>query len=189
MDINDPKSVLFRYLDVAHDALLWKVEGLSEYDARRPRTGTGTNLLGLVKHLALVELGYFTDVFDRPRGIEIGDDAMQDNADMYATATESRSDIMDLFEHARAQMTATIEELDLDHRGYVPWWEQDVTLQWIIIHMTSEIHRHLGQADILRENLDGSVGMREGATNLPPADEADWPTHVALLESIAAEFR
>lgn len=188
MDINDPKSVLVRYLDVAHDALLWKLEGVSDYDARRPLTGTGTNLLGIVKHVALVELGYFTLVFDRPMGVDIPDDAMEDNADMYAAASESRSDILELFAHARAETEAAINELALDHRGHVPWWQEDVTLQWIIIHMTAEIHRHLGQADILRENLDGAVGMREGSTNLPNEGDADWPAHVALLESIAAEF-
>ena len=61
------KADLQRYLQAARDALLWKLEGLSEYDVRRPMTPTGTNLLGLVKHLAYVEMGYFgADV--RPAG-------------------------------------------------------------------------------------------------------------------------
>jgi len=189
MDIDDPKSVLFRYLDVAHDAMVWKLDGLSEYDVRRPLTPTGTNLLGLVKHLALVELGYFTMVFDRPMGVDVPDDAMTGHADMYATADESRQDILALFGHARAQAAATINDLDLDHRGHVPWWGEEVTLQWIIIHMTAEIHRHLGHADILRETIDGSAGYRADITNLPPDDEADWSAHYATLESIAAAFR
>ena len=188
MDINDPKSVLFRYLDVAHDALLWKLEGVSEYDARRPLTPTGTNLLGIVKHVALVELGYFTEVFGRPMGIELPDDVMEANADMYATAEETRDDILALFAHARAKAAATIDELDLDHRGHVPWWQQDVTLQWIIIHMTAEIHRHLGHADILRENIDGTVGYREDATNLPSEEEANWAAHYEQLAAIADGF-
>ena len=188
MDINDPKSVLFRYLDVAHDALLWKLEGLSEFDARRPLTPTGTNVLGIVKHVALVELGYFTEVFDRPMGIDLPDDIMDNNADLFARADESRDDVLELFAHARTQAAATIDALALDDRGHVPWWEQDVTLQWIIIHMTAEIHRHLGQADILRESIDGAVGYREEATNMPPPEEADWSTHYAQVESIAAGF-
>ena len=63
-----PKDTLIHYLQGARDAIVWKVEGLSEYDARRPLTPTGTNLLGLVKHLASVELGYFGDTFGRPSG-------------------------------------------------------------------------------------------------------------------------
>ena len=52
---SDPKAHLHRYLQLARDALLWKLDGLSEYDVRRPLTPTGTNLLGLVKHVASVE--------------------------------------------------------------------------------------------------------------------------------------
>jgi hypothetical protein len=54
----DPKRDLQRYLRVAREALLWKLDGLSDHDIRRPLVPTGTNLLGLVKHLTGVELGY-----------------------------------------------------------------------------------------------------------------------------------
>ena len=62
----DPKATLVRYLQQARDAMLWKLDGLGEYDIRRPLTPTGTNLLGLVKHLAGVESGYFGATFGRP---------------------------------------------------------------------------------------------------------------------------
>ena len=62
----DFKSDLRRYLQDGRDAMLWKLDGLSEYDIRRPLVPTGTNLLGLVKHLAGFELGYFGDTFGRP---------------------------------------------------------------------------------------------------------------------------
>ena len=64
----DPKADLHRYLQRGREAVLWKLDGLSEYDIRRPMVPTGTNLLGLVKHLASVELGYFGEVFGRPSG-------------------------------------------------------------------------------------------------------------------------
>ena len=63
---DDPKYHLKRYLQICRDALLWKLEGLGEYDIRRPLTPTGTNLLGLVKHAASVEAGYLGDMFGRP---------------------------------------------------------------------------------------------------------------------------
>jgi hypothetical protein len=66
MTDTDAKADLQRYLQVAREALLWKLEGLSEYDVRGPLTPTGTNLLGLVKHLAYVEMGYFGVTFGRP---------------------------------------------------------------------------------------------------------------------------
>ena len=63
---SDPKDVLRRYLNAARDALVWKLEGLGEQQIRQPMTPTGTNLLGLVKHLAAIEYGYFGDTFGRP---------------------------------------------------------------------------------------------------------------------------
>jgi hypothetical protein len=66
MTISDPKADLLHYLQGARSAMLWKLDGLTEYDVRRPLTPTGTNLLGLVKHLARCELGYFGDTFGRP---------------------------------------------------------------------------------------------------------------------------
>lgn len=191
MQPNDPKSVLFRYFDMAHDALLWKLEGLSDDDVRRPRTPTGTNLLGIVKHLAWVELGYFGDVFDRPTGIEPPENAHEPNGDMYATADESREDVIDLFALARTHAAATVDALDLDAPGHVPWWgdANPVTLQRILVHMIAEVHRHLGHADILREGIDGSVGWREGGENLPDVDADYWPSYRARLEQIAADVR
>jgi hypothetical protein len=62
----DAKETLRRYLRSAREALLWKLEGRSEYDIRRPLTPTGTNLLGLVKHLSIVEAWYFGETFGRP---------------------------------------------------------------------------------------------------------------------------
>ncbi len=66
MSESDQKADLHRYLQIGRDALLWKLEGLSEYDVRRPMTPTGTNLLGLVKHVATMEYEYFGRVFGRP---------------------------------------------------------------------------------------------------------------------------
>ena len=94
MAASDPKADLHRYLQIAREALLWKLDGLSEYDIRRPMVPTGTNLLGLVKHVASVELGYLGDTFGRPSGEPLpwfAEDA-EPNADMWATADESRED-------------------------------------------------------------------------------------------------
>src|SRR5215469_17462106 len=96
MTDSDAKAHLRRYLQTARDALLWKTDGLSEYDVRRPLVPTGTNLLGLVKHVASVAAGYFGECFGRPFGEPLPwfhDDA-EPNADMWATAEESREQIV-----------------------------------------------------------------------------------------------
>lgn len=186
----DAKAKLHRYLQVGREAMLWKLEGLSDYDVRRPLTPTGTNLLGLVKHLASVEYDYFGRTFGRPHDEPLpwlADDA-EPNADMYATIDESRDDVLELYARATAHADATIEALDLDAEGHVPWWPDDVnpvTLHWILIHMATETHRHAGHADVVRELIDGSAGFRPAAPNLPDADRDWWRGYVARLEATA----
>jgi uncharacterized damage-inducible protein DinB len=189
MDAPDPKTTLHRYLDIARDALMWKLDGLSEYDARRPLTPTGTNLLGIVKHVASVELGYFGDVLGRPSGIPLPwfDDDAEPNADMWATPDESRADIVDLYSRARAHADATIRELPLDAPGHVPWWGDrgGVTLHQLLVHMIAETHRHAGHADIVREMIDGDAGLRADNANLPHEDAAWWAAYRAKVEAAA----
>src|SRR5271155_1040973 len=129
----DPKADLRRYLQVAREAMLWKLDGLSEYDVRRPMVPTGTNLLGLVKHLASMELGYFGEVFgqsfDEP--LPWLEEGAEPNADMWATPQESREDIVGLYRRAWAHADKMIRALSLDAIGYVPWWQEgrrEVTL-------------------------------------------------------------
>lgn len=191
MNPNDPKDALRRYLDAARDAIVWKLDGLSEYDARRPLTPTGTNLLGLVKHLAGCELGYFGPTFGRPHGESLpwtmGE--AEPNADMWAHADESREDILGLYRRARAHADATIEALELDAMGHVEWWgdKGDVTLQRIMLHMTAETSRHAGHADIVRELIDGEVGLRRTHGNMDGGDEAWYREYRNRLESNARD--
>lgn len=186
---DDAKSDLQRYLQVARDALLWKLDGLSEYDVRRPMTPTGTNLLGLVKHLTFVELGYFGPTFGRP--VEqvrawVEDDGSDPNWDLWATADESREQILAGYRRAWAVADATITDLPLDAVGEVSWWTSGrVTLHRVLVHVIAETHRHLGQADIVREGIDGAVGLRRDVDNLPEVDGAWWPEYRAKLEGVA----
>lgn len=188
--MDTPKAILHRYLRVGTDALVWKLEGLSERDIRRPLVPSGTNLLGLVKHYANVEAGYLGEVFDRPFPEELAWTSMdaEPNADMYATADESRDDILGLLGRVMAHGDATIAALDLDAPGEVPWWGPGagpVTLQRILVHLATEAHRHAGHADIVRELIDGDIGHRPGVSNLPDLDAADWADHRARLQQIA----
>jgi hypothetical protein len=188
--VSDPKEDLQRYLQTGRDALLWKLDGLSEYDVRRPLTPTGTNLLGLVKHVASVEIGYFGETFGRPfdEPLPWFDEGAEANADMWATPDESRDDIVSLYRRAQAHANATIEALPLDAVGRVPWWPADrreVTLHRILVHMIAETHRHAGHADIVRELIDGAVGYRADNSNMPPDDAAWWESYRNRLEQAA----
>ncbi|MFJ4963296.1 DinB family protein [Streptomyces sp. NPDC088729] len=186
------KADLQRYLRSAREALLWKLDGVAEYDARRPMTPTGTNLLGLVKHAAGVELGYFGETFGRPFGEAapaFADDA-EPNQDMWATADESREDIIGLYRRVAEHADRTVEELPLDAAGRVRWWPEErraVTLHQILVHVISDLQRHAGHADILRELVDGTVGLRAGLDNMAPGDAAWWQAYRRRLEDAAGE--
>ena len=191
----DFKADLRRYLQVVREAVLWKLEGVSEYDARRPVTPTGTNLLGLIKHLSGVEIGYFGDTFGRPfegplPWQEEPDVEPEPNADLWATSDESREEIVDLYRAVWAHSDVTIETLDLEALGRVPWWpaeRAEITLHKVMVHVIAETNRHAGHADIVRELIDGATGLREGNANLPSGDQAWWEDYRNRLEQAARD--
>jgi hypothetical protein len=109
---------------------------------------------------------------------------------MWATAEESREQIVGLYHRVWAHSDATIDALALDAVGEVPWWpreRREVTLQRILAHMIAETHRHAGHADIVRELIDGAVGLREGNDNMAPGDQAWWERYRSRLEDAARE--
>jgi hypothetical protein len=182
------KEILHEYLQTARDALLWKLDGLAEYDVRRPMVPTGTNLLGLVKHLTCGELAYFGPVFDRPADQPIAwfDDDADESSDMFARADEPRQDIVVAYRRAWTAADATIDQLELDSPGKVPWWgDAPVTLGRILVHVTTETCRHAGHADVVRELLDGRVGYATSNSNVPDHDPAWWATYRDRVEAEA----
>jgi hypothetical protein len=190
MNASDPKVDLHDYLQEGREALLWKLDGLCESDIRRPMVPTGTNLLGVIKHVASLELGYLGDTFGRPSGEPLpwlAADA-KPNDDMWATADESREQIVGLYRRAWAHSDATIDALALDAVGHVPWWRQsDVTLHRVLVHVIAETHRHAGHSDLVRELIDGVVGYRAPGDNMPRGDEAWWNSYHDRLAQVARE--
>jgi hypothetical protein len=193
MDEAETKADLLHHLRDAREALLWKLDGLGEYDVRRPMTPTGTNLLGLVKHAAGVEAGYFGAAFGRPLPdlpdpwAVVEDDP---NADMWATADETREHVIGLYRRAGAHADATVAALPLATVGRVGWWPPErntATLHRLLVRVIADTQRHAGHADILRELLDGSAGTRPGGGDLPAGDRAWWAAHRARVERAARE--
>lgn len=190
--MTDLKEHLHGYLKAQRSALLLKLDGVSERDARLPRTPTGTNLLGLYKHAAACELGYFGETFGRPSEIVLPWDVEgvdpDDNEDMFGTEAETMADVLAWGQACFAHADATIEALPLDAEGTVAWWPADrntVTLGQILAHMALDEARHAGHADILREQLDGQVGLRSEGNNLPEWQAERWTAYRARLTRIA----
>ena len=186
------KQTLHRYLRQAREAMVWKLDGLSEYDVRRPLTPTGTNLLGLVKHLSIVEAWYFGKTFDRPFAEDLPwwDEGAEEQIDMWVTAAETRPEIVDRYRRVWLHADGTINDLPTDAPGHVPWWPRpDVTLHTMLVHVLAETNRHAGHADILREQLDGAVGMRSDNSNVAEHDPAWWDDLRGRIEEAAQTAR
>ncbi|MEV7778611.1 DinB family protein [Kitasatospora sp. NPDC088351] len=151
------KESLFTALDRHRDAVLWKLEGLDDEQLRRPVTASGTNLLGLVKHLGGVELGWFCETFGRATGPLPFDLTEDEESDLRVRPDESTADVLTFYARARAAADLVIGELELDDVGRA-WFGDEVSLRWVLIHMTTETARHTGHMDILRELIDGRTG-------------------------------
>jgi uncharacterized damage-inducible protein DinB len=150
------KESLHVSLDRHRDAVLWKLEGLGDDDLRRAMTPSGTNLLGLVKHLAAVEYGWFCDTFGRETE-PLPFDEDDPDADLRVGPDESTEDVLAFYARARAAADKAIEEIGLEQTG-TAWFGDAVTMRWVLIHMIEETARHAGHVDILRELIDGRAG-------------------------------
>ena len=187
---SDVKEELHRKLQAARAMLLSKLEGLSEYDMRRPMTPTGSNLLGLVKHLAGLEYGYLGASFKRPAPETmswIEDGSIWESADMWARAEESSEYLIGLYQRACAHGDQTISALDLEAPGWVAHWQEgkrDTTLGVLLIRMVAETAQHAGHADIIRELIDGRAGQDHDEIG----DEAWWRAYVAAIQAAADSF-
>jgi hypothetical protein len=193
-EMTQPKTALHTSLRESREALLWKLEGLTEREARLPRTPTGNNLLGVVKHCLNVEAGYFGPTFGRafPDEDALVSDADLDadpQSDWYAREDETKDGIVDLYRRVQAFADETIEQLPLDAVGRVPWWpadRQEVTLDRVLVRVLTDVARHAGHADVMREAHDGAVGLMRDNTNV--AAGYDWPAYVDKLTGIAQRF-
>lgn len=193
MGSDDAKATLHRYLQMGREAVLWKLEGLTEYDLRRPLVPSGTNLLGLVKHLATVEIGYFGMCFGRPWHQQLPwlVDGADPTDDLWALPHEPSEEIVGFYRDVWAHADETIRGHDLADVGRVPWWPPDraeVSLHTLLVHMATETHRHAGHADIVRELIDGAAGLRADNDNLAGEGTAWFEQFHDRVEQAARTF-
>jgi hypothetical protein len=183
------KGKLHQSLQATRQALLSRLDGLGEYDLRRPMTPTGTNLLGLVKHLANLEYIYLGESFGRPAPETMPRfDESDPNAEMWARPDESSESILSRYQRACAHADVTIAELNLDAPGSVAHWEQDerrTTLGAILIWMVWETAQHAGHADIIRELIDGTAGPDHDQILTKPG----WQAYVSQVQAGAEHFQ
>jgi uncharacterized damage-inducible protein DinB len=154
------KETLHASLNMQRDIMVWKLQDLDDDALRKPMTPTGTNLLGMLKHLAAVEYGWFCTTFGRETE-PLPFDENDEDADLRVDPDETTEDILAFYSRAREAADQVIAEVGLDTTG-TSWAGDTVSLRWVLVHMIEETARHAGHADIIRELLDGATGY------LPP---------------------
>ncbi|MGH3483196.1 MAG: DinB family protein [Nocardioidaceae bacterium] len=182
---------LHRYLQESRDAVLSRLEGLSEYDMRRPMTPSATNLIGLVKHLATIELGYLGDCVGRPSPVRlpwVEDGSVWKGGDMWAKAEESSAEIIEFYRAAWRHSNESIEQLALDAPAEVEWWPEErraTTFGHLLVRVVAETAQHAGHADIVRESIDG----RGGRDHDDIGDAQWWERYVDTVQRAADPHR
>ena len=141
------------FLNFSRESVLKKTEGLDDEQLRRVLVHTGTNLLGLVQHLAQAErnwFGYYLAGAERVRGHGSG---------MRVPRVRSTEEVLADYRAAIAESDAAIRAIG-DPEAHLARLvdRKRMTMRWLIAHMTSETARHAGHADILREQIDGTTG-------------------------------
>ena len=153
------KEMIEAFLDWQRATLLCKLDGVSDEDLRRPGTASGLTLLGLVKHLADVERGWFREAFageSLPGTWDPGDPGRYWRIE----PDETTGDVLSFYQNEvdRAREITGQAGLDDAAAGAAPADQTPYSLRWIMFHMIEETARHIGHADLLREAIDGQVG-------------------------------
>ncbi len=146
--------MLTAFLDRYRETIIWKLEGLSKEQASRHLVPSATTLLGVVKHLAFVERGWFQADF---AGESVSWPWAEGGpeTDFVIEPTDTIESILQLYQDEIAKSRAIVARSSLDDLSQ----EADPhSLRWILVHMIEETARHAGHADILRELTDGAIG-------------------------------
>lgn len=152
------KEVLEGFLDHYRATVLDLCRGLSEEDLRRSVVPSGTSLLGIVKHLAWVELGWFVEnVANEPVPHPFDLDADPD-ADFHPLEDETAEDVFELYRSACDRARRALAAASLDDPIPNPGRSRDFNVRWVVVHMIEETARHVGHADVIRELVDGTTG-------------------------------
>jgi uncharacterized damage-inducible protein DinB len=181
---------LRQYLQESRDTVVRSLDGLSEHDVRRPLVPSGTNLLGLVKHLTGIELGYLGASVGRPSPVALpweDDGSVWEGADMWATREQSREHLLGLYRRAWQHSDESLATLPLDAPASVAWWsegERETTFGHLVARVLAETAHHAGHCDIVRELIDGRGGRDAGLL-----DADGWTAYVARVQAAADAFR
>lgn len=179
--LTDETSLLLAYLNQQRNGLRYATYGLTEEQARMVPSASALSLGGLIKHVAAVERGWIDNVV-----LEKAPEPLESGVQNYESGfklgpDESLEWVLAEYESVQAHTEAVIKDLGDMNRSIpvpkgVPWFPTDVeawSLRWVLLHLIEETARHAGQADVIRESIDGATmhALQAAAEGWP---ETEW---------------
>jgi uncharacterized damage-inducible protein DinB len=153
---SDEREMLCGFLDWYRSVVEHKVDGLALDDASRAMTATELSPLGVVAHLAAVEVGWFEETF---AGGAV-DPMWDDHGSFRLRATDTVESVLNEYRDACTRSREIVigaASLDALSTRADPY-RGNVSLRWVLVHMIEETARHAGHLDIMREAIDGQTG-------------------------------
>ena len=155
--VADERAALTQQLDFHRATLLRKLEGLDAEQLRRPMTASGLSLLGLVKHLADTEQGWFLKIYGGSPEPDLFATEGDPTAEFRVEAEETTDAIVEAYVRTCERARAVVAAGGLDDVVTTPSGAE-ANLRAILLHLIQETARHNGHADIIREAIDGTTG-------------------------------
>lgn len=153
-----PVQMVEGFHDLLRATLLWKLDGLTQEEQRRPSTASGISLLAIVKHSAYVERYWIQSQIAGLEAPGVSTDEDPD-ADWRLEPEDTSESIIALYESECEKSRAIVSTVSWNDVAKGERSRKNgLTVGWILTHMVEEVARHCGHADILREAIDGATG-------------------------------
>lgn len=183
--IADERQGLKEYVAAQQYAFHAIAFGLTDEQARSTPSVSAMSIGGVIKHVTHCQRGWMQRVAAAPELAEMDQRPMEEQSADYGDEFVMREDetlagLLAKFDTQNAETIRLIETADLGAAvpipQHVPWFPKDVpawSVRWVVFHMIEELARHAGQADVIRETIDGAT-MYELLAGLEGWPETDW---------------
>jgi uncharacterized damage-inducible protein DinB len=183
--VTDERTALREFVSYHQDAYFAIAYGLTDQQARSIPSASAMSIGGVIKHVTGMQRTWMARVASAPEPPTPDNRSFEERRAEFEDEFTMREDqtleeILQRFAAQNAKTLELVQTADLDLPVPVPtdapWFPKDITqwsVRWVIHHVINELARHSGQADVIRESIDGAT-MYELIGGLESWEETDW---------------
>jgi uncharacterized damage-inducible protein DinB len=145
----DERDLYLDWLRFLRNAVIRKLEGLSEEDARWTPDGKLISMIGIANHLTRVEWRWID-------GQMLGAAVERSESEFHPPASVTVADVVQGYRQRAIATDAVVRSTPLSTPSRAG---EGTDLRWVLVHLINETARHAGHADATRELLDGLTGQ------------------------------